>query len=96
VLDFLLNPLFWGVVAISLIVLELFAPGHVFVGLAGGAGIATLVAFFLGGALRDTPAGFAVILIIFATAALIQWFLLRKFLGVREGQSKTFDRDING
>ena len=94
-LDILFNPLFWLILSIGLVVLEIFAPGYVFVGLAGGASVCTFATFIFGNALRDAPAGEGIILVLFAAFALLHWYGLRKLLGVRQGQSKTFDHDIN-
>ena len=34
-------------------------------------------------------------LIVFALASLIAWIVLRKVVGIRPGQVKVWDRDIN-
>ena len=36
-----------------------------------------------------------VLLLTFAVMSLIAWLALRRILGVRQGQVKTFDSDIN-
>ncbi len=92
---FLFNPLFWCMVAIALVIVELMAPGYVFVGMAGGAGISALATFFFGETLRDAPAGEGVILVIFAAFALLTWLLLNRFLGNRRNRTTVPDYDIN-
>ena len=83
---------FWWVwVAAGLVIaaLEIVIPGFVFLGFAGGAVLTgIIVAFFpgLGG-----PAVFA----LFAGLSLLVWIVLRQVLGVRGGQFKRIDRDIN-
>ncbi|QYZ69039.1 NfeD family protein [Neotabrizicola shimadae] len=72
-------------------VLEVLAPGYIFLGFAIGA---VLVGVLLGfGALSggSLPA----LLTIFAIASLVAWVVLRRTMGVREGQVKLWDRDIN-
>ncbi|MEZ5721415.1 MAG: hypothetical protein R3D59_06930 [Paracoccaceae bacterium] len=79
----------WVAAGLVLAILELFAPGFIFVGFAVGAvAVGLLVA--LGVALTLPWA-----LVIFAVISLIAWIGFRSALGTREGQTKTFDRDIN-
>jgi len=79
----------WVAAGLVLAILELFAPGFIFVGFAVGAvAVGLLVA--LGVALTLPWA-----LVIFAVISLIAWIGFRMALGTREGQTKTFDRDIN-
>ena len=35
------------------------------------------------------------LLLVFAVASVIAWLVLRKVMGVRDGQVKIWDRDIN-
>lgn len=80
----------WAVAAIALGVLEILAPGYIFLGIAlGAAAISALVAMgVLGG-------NIAVTLLAFAVVSLIAWVGVRKLFGVRKGQVKVWDRDIN-
>ena len=41
------------------------------------------------------PTGLAALILIFAVVSLIAWFVLRKTMGVRRGQVKVWDKDIN-
>ena len=35
------------------------------------------------------------LLLVFLPVSLVAWLILRPLMGVREGQTKTWDRDIN-
>lgn len=83
----------WAVAALVLGALEVFAPAYVFLGLAvGAAAMAVLSAFSLFGlGALSLPAT----LVVFALLSLAAVVLLRQLLGVRQGQVKVWDRDIN-
>lgn len=80
----------WIVAGFALGVLEVLAPGYIFVGFAVGAVVvgAGLGLGVLGGSLP-------VLLLVFAVASLVAWVVLRRVLGVRKGQVRLWDRDIN-
>lgn len=80
----------WIVAGFALAVLEVILPGYIFVGFAIGAVIvgAGLGLGLLGGSL-------AVLVFVFALSSLIAWLVLRRTMGVRAGQIKLWDRDIN-
>jgi inner membrane protein len=80
----------WVVAGFALGVLEVLVPGFIFLGFAIGA-IATGILVGLGIA----PANLAALILIFAVVSLVSWFVLRKSVGVREGQVKVWDKDIN-
>ncbi len=79
----------WITAALGLAILEVLAPGFIFLGFAIGVG---LVGLLIG-------LGFAVawpwLLVIAAVVALLSWVLMRRFFGIRKGQVKYFDSDIN-
>lgn len=79
----------WIAAGLVLAILELFAPGYIFVGFAVGA-IVVGALLALGVTL---PLGW--LLVIFALVTVLVWIVARMALGTREGQTKTFDRDIN-
>jgi inner membrane protein len=81
----------WVVLGFALGVLEVLVPGFIFLGFAIGA-VLTGAAVGLGLA----PASLPVLLLIFAVGSLAAWLVLRRILGVREGQVKVWDKDING
>jgi membrane protein implicated in regulation of membrane protease activity len=80
----------WIVAGFALGVLEVIVPGYIFLGFAIGAVVvgAGLGLSVLGGSLP-------VLLVAFAIVSLLAWVLLRRTLGVRAGQVKLWDRDIN-
>lgn len=80
----------WLLAGVVLGILETILPGFVLLGFALGAVVTGVLlwAGVLGGALAPT-------LLIFALASLAGWALLRRFFGVRKGQVKIWDRDIN-
>lgn len=79
----------WMAAAVLLMVLEVLAPGFIFLGFAIGAAVVGLWLL----------AGYAIawvwLLLIFAVVSLIAWLVLRQVVGVRKGQIKLWDRDIN-
>ena len=80
----------WMVVGATLAVAEVLLPGFVLLGFALGAalvGVLVLVGV-LGGNL-------ATLSLVFAIASLVAWITLRRVVGVRKGQVKIWDRDIN-
>jgi membrane protein implicated in regulation of membrane protease activity len=80
----------WMVAGAVLAILEVLIPGFILLGFAIGAGItgALLWLGVLGGSL-------AVLLLVFGVSSLIAWLALRSLVGVRQGQVKIWDRDIN-
>lgn len=82
----------WIIGAILLGVLEVLAPAQIFLGFAVGAGV-TGLALLIGipGLATSLPAT----LLLFAVMSLIAWIAIRRVVGIREGQVKVWDRDIN-
>ncbi|MGR3635672.1 MAG: NfeD family protein [Shimia sp.] len=80
----------WLAAALIMAILEVLAPGFVFLGFAIGAAVMGLM--LLGPAqLMSIP----MILLIFAALSLIAWLILRRAFALPSGQVKTFDHDIN-
>lgn len=79
----------WVVLGFALGVLEILAPGYIFLGFAIGA---VLTGILVG---IGIPAGPAMLVLIFAVLSVIAWLILRRVMGVRQGQVKIWDRDIN-
>ncbi len=80
----------WVVAGFLIGGLEILAPGYIFLGFAIGA---VTTGVFLGlGILSGGP---AFLLLTFALCSLVAWFALRKTMGVRAGQVKVWDKDIN-
>lgn len=80
----------WIVAGFALGVLEVLAPAFIFLGFAIGA---VLTGVVVGTGLLG--ANIALILFIFAIVSLLSWLVLRRVVGVRPGQVKLWDRDIN-
>jgi membrane protein implicated in regulation of membrane protease activity len=80
----------WIVAGFALGVLEVLAPGYIFLGFAIGAVVtgALVGTGLMGGSL---PA----LLLVFAVASVVAWLALRRTMGVRQGQVKLWDKDIN-
>lgn len=79
----------WVAAGIGLAILEVLAPGFVFLGFAIGAVVVgVLVALGLVLALAWS-------LVVFAVVSLMAWLALRQVFGIRKGQRTVFDRDIN-
>ncbi len=80
----------WLCLAIVLGVLEILAPGYIFLGFAVAALLVSLI--LLGfGPLFPLPA----LILLFAVLSLISWLILRKLFAARSGQVRKFDHDIN-
>ena len=80
----------WGSAALVLGILEILAPGYVFLGFAAGAlGVGLILLVF------GLQLGLPVLLLIFAVLSLIAWLVMRRLFSLRRGEVKSFDRDIN-
>ena len=80
----------WAVGAIALLGFEIVAPGFLFLGFGIGAGVvAALLAIGVFGS------NVAVIALVFAVISLVAWLGMRQVFGVRKGQVKVWDKDIN-
>lgn len=80
----------WMAAGVVLGILEVLAPGFILLGFAIGA-ILVGVLLLIGVLGQSLP----LIILIFAVASLISWIALRQLVGVRTGQVKIWDRDIN-
>lgn len=79
----------WVAAGLGLAILEVLVPGFVFLGFAVGAMVVgVLIAVGLAFALAWS-------LLVFAVISVVAWVILRRVFGIRQGQRKTFDRDIN-
>ncbi|WP_136634549.1 NfeD family protein [Pseudooceanicola onchidii] len=85
----------WIVAALLLGIVELLAPAFIVLGFAIGALIIGLL-LLVGGPVAAMIAGsLPLLLVMFAALSLAAWILLRRLVGVRHGQSRVIDRDIN-
>ena len=80
----------WVVAGFGLGVLEVIVPGFIFLGFAIGA-VVTGLLMLIGLLGANLP----VLVLIFALASLVAWLALRATIGVRKGQEKVWDKDIN-
>ena len=85
----------WMAGALVLGVIEVLVPGYIFLGFAIGAAITGLILAVGGPFAAWLATGFPSLLVFFAVVSLVAWTLLRRFVGVRRGQIKVIDRDIN-
>jgi inner membrane protein len=79
----------WVILGFALGVLEVLAPGFIFLGFAIGAVVTGILVGF------GVPAGLPALILIFAVVSVIAWLVLRRVVGVRDGQVKVWDHDIN-
>ena len=79
----------WLSAALVLGILELLAPGFIFLGFAIGA---AFVAFML---LMPVTMGLPALLMIFAVLSLIAWIGLRQVFRAPGGDARKFESDIN-
>ena len=79
----------WLAFGLGLAILEVLAPGFIFLGFAIGAAAMGIVLLF------GVVFTLAWALVVFAVISVVAWVLLRQVFGVRKGQFKTFERDIN-
>lgn len=85
----------WILAALAIGFLEILAPAQIFLGFAIGAAATGLI-ILVGGPFAATLAGsLALTLLVCAVLSLVSWIVLRKVLGVRNGQIKVFDSDVN-
>ena len=80
----------WMAAGVILGILEVLAPAFVLLGFAIGAVLVGLL-MLIGVLGHSLP----VTLLVFSIASLISWIALRQLVGVRRGQTKIWDRDIN-
>ncbi len=81
---------FWMCVAVVLAIMEVVIPAWVFLGFALGA--AALGGLIL---LEFTAFGLAGSVLAFAVLSVVAYIVLRAIFGLKHGQVKIWDRDIN-
>ena len=82
----------WMIGALVLGFVEVLAPAQIFLGFAVGAALTGLALLFgVPGMATSLP----LTLVVFAVLSLVAWIVTRKVMGVRPGQVKVFERDIN-
>lgn len=82
----------WFVGALLLAILEVVAPAQIFLGFAlGAAGVGTALLIGIPGLAASPP----MMLLLFSVISLIAWLVIRRAVGIRKGQVKVFEHDIN-
>lgn len=85
----------WAAAALVLGCLEMVLPGFILLGFAIGAAIVAAL-FLVGGPVAIWMAGsLPLTLVLFVALSLVAWIALRRVFGLREGQVKMFEKDIN-
>ena len=82
----------WLSAALVLAILEVLAPGFVFLGFAIGAAI---MAALIWGNVLIAALSLPVLLLFFAALSLLAWLILRRAFALPKGQVKYFEDDIN-
>lgn len=80
----------WMLAGAVLAILEVLIPGFILLGFAIGAGLTGILIWI--GLLGNS---FGTTLLVFAAVSIVAWLALRRLVGVRRGQVKVWDRDIN-
>ncbi|WP_108814046.1 NfeD family protein [Loktanella sp. Alg231-35] len=80
----------WMSGALILATLEVLVPGYIFLGFAIGAAMVGFLTLF-----GISASGLALTLVIFAIFSLISYLVMRKVFGLRTGQVKIWDTDVN-
>lgn len=80
----------WMSAALALATLEVIVPGYFFLGFAVGA-------FVLGALMLFGVTGLSlpIMIVIFAVLSLAAFLIMRRVFGLKSGQVKIWDRDIN-
>jgi membrane protein implicated in regulation of membrane protease activity len=83
----------WGALAAGLAALEVVLPGYIFLGFAAGAAVTALL--LLVGGPAWLVGSLPLLLLLFAVLSAVAWVGMRRVFGLREGQVKIIERDIN-
>ena len=81
---------FWMSGALVLATLEVLIPGYIFLGFAIGAAMMGLLILF-----GVSATGLALTLVVFAVLSLVSYLAMRKYFGLKTGQVKIWDTDVN-
>ena len=82
----------WIIAGLALAIMEVLVPVQIFLGFAlGAAGVGAALLLGVPGLAGSIPA----LCLTFAVLSLAAWLILRPLMGVRKGQVKHFEHDIN-
>ncbi|MCB1389641.1 MAG: hypothetical protein KDK12_10955 [Rhodobacteraceae bacterium] len=85
----------WIAAGLALAILEIIVPGFLFAGFALGAVVTgAIIGLGLPG-MGWMTGSLVVSLVVFAVISVIAWLVMRRLMGVRQGQMKRIDHDIN-
>ncbi len=84
----------WAAGGFLLAILEMVLPGYILLGFGIGAGVVAMV-LLLADIAGTTPASMPVLILLFAVASLVAWYLLQRLFARDPKQVKTFEKDIN-
>lgn len=84
------DPWIWIVAGVVLGGLEMLLPGFILLGFAAGAVLVGLLLW-----LGVLGSSWPLAVLVLAVCAVLVWYALRRLLGVRAGQTRIWDRDIN-
>lgn len=85
----------WIAAGLVLGIIEVIAPAYVFAGFAIGAVLTgTVMGLGLPGSGWMMASSFNA-LVVFAVLSLAAWLVMRRVVGIRRGQVKTIDHDVN-
>ncbi len=85
----------WIAAGIVLAILEVVVPGFIFLGFAIGAVVVGLLLLIGGGLAGWLVSSVSILLLMFALFSVVAWLVLRKLVGVRHGQTRIIEHDIN-
>lgn len=80
----------WGAAALILAILEVLAPGFIFLGFAIGAAAVAVILWF-----PVLTLTLPQLVLAFAAFSLVAWLILRKVFARPEGQVKVIHKDVN-
>lgn len=85
----------WIAAGLVLAILEIIVPGFLFAGFALGAVVTgAIIGLHLPG-MGWMTGSLEVSLVVFAVISVVAWLVMRRLMGVRQGQMKRIDHDIN-
>lgn len=85
----------WVSGGVLMAIIEVFIPGFFFLGFSMGAVVTGLVLLAGGSATAWLSDSLPYTVLFFALVSLVTWLALRRMAGVRKGQLKVWQRDIN-
>jgi membrane protein implicated in regulation of membrane protease activity len=85
----------WVVAGCGIAIFEIIAPAFVFLGFAVGAVLTGLILWVGVPPAAWMDASLPRHLLVFAVLSLLAWLALRAIFGLKRGQVKVWDRDIN-